>query len=58
MIAELRSGCLLFAVLLFFILIVMVIALGSIMKPDRWGERSRLAGKARSSGRDEFQATV
>jgi len=39
MIAELRAGFLLFASLAFLILIIVVITLGSIMKPDRWGER-------------------
>jgi uncharacterized membrane protein len=58
MLAELRAGALLFVVLSFFILILMVLVLGSIMKPDRWGKRSQRAGKARSNESTGFSTAT
>ncbi len=40
MMAELRGLVLLVAALLFFVLILALLALGSIMPPRRWSERA------------------
>lgn len=59
MITELRAGFLLFIALVFFFLIIAVIALGSVMKPDRWGERTRrMAAKARPGGSKGFSVAA
>ncbi len=43
MMAELRSALVLLIAVLFFLLIVGVLAIGSIMRPARWSERARIA---------------
>lgn len=50
MIAELRAGFLLFVSLAFFMIIITFFAIGMVMRPNRWSERTRLNGGARSSG--------
>lgn len=50
MIVELRAGFILFVSLAFLLAIVAVFALSTVMKPNRWSDRARLASKARSSG--------
>jgi hypothetical protein len=44
MIAELRGGLVLAASLVFFLLIIAVLALSTVMRPGRWSERPRSAG--------------
>lgn len=51
MMADLRGAFFLFVSLTFFVLIIVFFALSMIMKPDRWSERARLTGEARSSGK-------
>jgi hypothetical protein len=43
MASELRGALLLLAAFLFFILIIGVLVVGSVMRPRRWSERPRLA---------------
>jgi hypothetical protein len=40
---ELRGAFFLMAAVIFFMLIIAVLALGSVMRPGRWSERPRLA---------------
>ncbi|UVT16256.1 MAG: hypothetical protein H8K04_01430 [Nitrospira sp.] len=49
MIGELRAGFLLFASLAFLLMITAIFTLSMVMRPDRWSERNRLAGEARST---------
>lgn len=49
MMADLRGAFLLSVSLAFFVLIIVFFTLSMIMKPDRWSERARLTGEARSS---------
>lgn len=44
MISELRGAILLLVALLFFLIILGMLALGTVMKPGRWSERPRLVG--------------
>ena len=44
MMADLRGGFLLFVCVVFFLGILFLLAAGSIMRPNRWSERSRSAG--------------
>ena len=44
MIAELRATFLLIVSFVFFLLILGMLGLSTIMKPGRWSERSRSAG--------------
>jgi len=43
MMTDLRGGFILVLTLMFFLGILLVCTLGSIMKPDRWSDRSKLA---------------
>jgi len=45
MLSKLSANFLLIAVLSFFIFIIVVLVLGSITKPARWGKRTRLVGR-------------
>jgi hypothetical protein len=49
MITELRAGVLLFVSLAFFMIIITFFAISMVMRPNRWSERTRLHGGARSS---------
>ena len=40
---ELRGAVLLFVAFVFFLMIIGVLVLGSVMRPGRWSERSRVA---------------
>ena len=44
MIADLRGGLVLAVALLFFLCTLALVALSTVMRPDRWCERSRPAG--------------
>lgn len=44
MIAEVRGAFFLLVAFLFFLVIIGVLALGTVMKPGRWSERPRPAG--------------
>lgn len=44
MIGELRGAFLLLLALIFFLIIIGVLALGTVMKPGRWSERPRPVG--------------
>ena len=44
MMADLRGGVVLVLSFLFFLGILLVFALGSIMRPDRWSDRSKMTG--------------
>jgi hypothetical protein len=44
MISEVRGAILLFVTFLVFVIIIGLLALGTIMKPQRWSERPRFAG--------------
>ncbi|HEY7533431.1 MAG TPA: hypothetical protein VH681_11725 [Nitrospiraceae bacterium] len=39
MISELRGGLILFLAFIFFLIIIGVLVLGTVMKPGRWSER-------------------
>ena len=41
MISQLRGAILLLAALLFFLVIIGMLAVGTIMRPTRWSERER-----------------
>jgi hypothetical protein len=43
MVSELRGAALLFVAFVFFLLIICVLVLGSVMRPGRWSERPRVA---------------
>ena len=43
MFSELRGAILLLAALLFFLIIIGMLAVGTIMRPSRWSERPRVA---------------
>ncbi len=43
MVSELRGAALLFVAFVFFLIIIGVLVLGSVMKPGRWSERPRVA---------------
>jgi len=43
MISELRGAILLLVALLFFLIILGMLAVGTIMRPSRWCERPRVA---------------
>jgi len=43
MIADLRGAFFLMVSLVFFLLIVGLLALGTVMRPGRWSERPRVA---------------
>jgi hypothetical protein len=43
MINELRGTFFLFAAFIFFLLIIGMLVLGSVMRPRRWSERTRIA---------------
>lgn len=43
MVSELRGGALLFGAFVFFLIIIGVLVLGSVMRPGRWSERPRVA---------------
>ena len=43
MTGEIRAVFFLFLSLVFFLMIIGVLALGTVMKPGRWSERPRLA---------------
>ena len=40
---ELRGAVLLFAAFVFFLIIIGMLVLGSVMRPGRWSERPRVA---------------
>jgi len=40
---ELRGAVLLFVAFVFFLLIIGMLMLGSVMRPGRWSERPRVA---------------
>jgi hypothetical protein len=42
MVSELRGAVLLFVAFVFFLLIIGMLVLGSVMRPGRWSERPRL----------------
>jgi hypothetical protein len=44
MISEVRGAILLFVTFLVFVIIIGLLALGTIMKPGRWSERPRFVG--------------
>jgi hypothetical protein len=44
MISEVRGAILLFVTFLVFVIIIGLLALGTIMKPRRWSERPQFAG--------------
>jgi len=43
MIAEMRAAFFLFLSLLFFVIIIGLLTVGTVMRPARWSERSRHA---------------
>jgi len=43
MVSELRGAALLFVAFVFFVIIIGVLLLGSVMRPGRWSERPRVA---------------
>jgi hypothetical protein len=43
MVSELRGALLLLVAFVFFILIIAVLVMGSVMRPGRWSERPRVA---------------
>ena len=43
MVSELRGAFVLFVALMFFLIIIGVLVLGSVMRPGRWSERPRVA---------------
>jgi hypothetical protein len=43
MVGELRGAVLLFVAFVFFLIIIGVLLLGSVMRPGRWSERPRVA---------------
>jgi hypothetical protein len=43
MLAEMRGAFFLFVSLIFFLIIIGLLALGTVMSPVRWSERSRPA---------------
>jgi hypothetical protein len=43
MVSELRGAALLFVAFVFFLIIIGVLVLGSVMRPGRWSERPRVA---------------
>ena len=44
MLSELRGASLLLIALIFFLIIIGLLALGTLMKPTRWNERPRPVG--------------
>ncbi|MBX3328366.1 MAG: hypothetical protein U0223_04645 [Nitrospira sp.] len=58
MVDELRTGLFLFVSFAFLMLIIAVITLGSVMKPNRWNERTRIASKVRVSGSKRLSVTI
>ena len=44
MIGEVRGAFVLLAAFLLFLIIVGMLALGTVLKPGRWSERPRLVG--------------
>lgn len=54
MVAELHAGFILLASLAFFLIIVAIFSLGMVMRPDRWSDRARFAGEARSNGSNKL----
>lgn len=46
MITELRGLFLLLTVFIFFLIVIGILALGTIMQSGRWSERPRLAHKS------------
>jgi len=40
---ELRGAVLLFVAFVFFLIIIGMLVLGSVMRPGRWSERPRIA---------------
>lgn len=44
MIGEVRGAFVLLAAFLFFLIIIGMLALGMVLRPDRWSERPRLVG--------------
>lgn len=44
MLNELRGAFVLLIAFLFFLMIIGVLALGTVMKPGRWSERPRFVG--------------
>jgi hypothetical protein len=57
-IAELRGGFLLFVALTFFVIIIAFFAVGMVMRPNRWSERTRLTREAHSSAGTGFSTTA
>jgi len=43
MVGELRGAALLFVAFVFFLIIIGMLVLGSVMRPGRWSERPRVA---------------
>jgi hypothetical protein len=43
MLSEFKAACVLLTSFLFFLLILGLLALGSVMRPNRWSERTRPA---------------
>jgi hypothetical protein len=43
MLAEMRGAFFLFVSLVFFLIIIGLLALGTVMRPSRWSERTRPA---------------
>jgi hypothetical protein len=43
MVSELRGAVLLFVAFVFFLIIIGMLTLGSVMRPGRWSERPRVA---------------
>jgi hypothetical protein len=43
MVSELRGAFVLFVAFVFFLLIIAMLILGSVMRPGRWTDRPRLA---------------
>ena len=41
MMSEMRGAILLLVALIFFLLVIGVLVLGTLMNPDRWSERPR-----------------
>lgn len=44
MISELRGAVVLLVTLIVFVIIIGVLALGTVMRPGRWSERPRFIG--------------
>jgi hypothetical protein len=44
MISELRGAILLLVTFIVFVIIIGVLALGTVMRPGRWSERPRVVG--------------